>query len=130
MIFVDTNYFLRYLLRDHESQYQEAKQLLLDGASGKVKLTSSTIVFFEVVWVLRSVYQKDKSAHTQVLRKILNLNIEFNDYGVLLDSVNLYAKNNFSLEDCYNITYAIENKVVDFKTFDKKLSRYFNSLIH
>ncbi len=130
MIFVDTNYFLRFLLRDNEGQYQDAKQLLLDGAAGKVKLTSSTVVFFEIVWVLRSVYQKDKSTLTQVLRKLLNLNIEFNDYVVLIDSINLFAKNNLSLEDCYNIEYAIENKAVGFKTFDKKLLRYYNSLIH
>ena len=130
MIFVDTNYFLRFLLRDNEGQYHDANQLLLDGAAGKVKLTSSTVVFFEIVWVLRSVYQKDKSTLTQVLRKLLNLNIEFNDYVVLIDSINLFAKNNLSLEDCYNIEYAIENKAVGFKTFDKKLLRYYNSLIH
>mgnify|MGYP001576873490 CR=1 FL=1 len=129
MIFVDTNYFLRFLLRDNENQYQDAKQLLLDGACGKVKLTSSTVVFFEVAWVLRSVYQKEKQALVLVLLKLLNLNIDFNDYEVLVASINLFAKNNLSLEDCYNITYAVENKVVGFKTFDKKLSKYYNSLV-
>ena len=30
MIFVDTNYFLRYLLQDNQVQYQKAKQLFIE----------------------------------------------------------------------------------------------------
>ena len=123
MIFVDTNYLLRFLLRDNEGQYRESKQLLLDAAAGKVKLTSSTVVFFEIVWVLRSVYLKDKHALEQVLRKVLSLNIEFSDYELLTDSINLFAKNNLSLEDCYNIAFARDNKAVGFKTFDIRLQK-------
>ncbi len=125
MIFVDTNYFLRFLLRDNEGQYQDAKQLLLDGACGKVKLTSSTVVFFEIVWVLRSVYGKDKQALVSILHRLLSLNVEFGQMQELFDSIDLFAQKNLSLEDCYNIVYAKERKAVDFKTFDKKLLNYF-----
>jgi len=40
MTFVDTNYFLRFLLADVESQHQTAKELFRNAALGKVKLRS------------------------------------------------------------------------------------------
>lgn len=35
MIFVDTNYFLRFLLKDNQAQYLQAKELFLSAAQGK-----------------------------------------------------------------------------------------------
>ncbi len=61
MIFVDTNYFLRFFLRDSREQYLIVKQFFLDGASGKIKLFTSLIVLFEVYWVLKSYYGKEKN---------------------------------------------------------------------
>lgn len=130
MIFVDTNYFLRFLLRDSEGQYLEAKELLLEAAAGRVVLLSSTVVFFEVAWVLRFVYKKDKSMLAQTLHKLLNLNIQFGDHKMLLGAVNLFIGSNFSLEDCYNLEFARQYKAANFKTFDKRLSKYFESLVH
>ena len=43
MIFVDTNYFLRFLLKDNKLQHRKAKQLMLDSAQGKLKLFTSII---------------------------------------------------------------------------------------
>lgn len=127
MKFVDTNYFLRFLLRDNEKQHGEAKRLILEAASGKAKLVSSTIVFFEVAWVLRSVYGKDKLALADRLRKLLNINVDFSDNRLLSDALDLFEESNLSLEDCYNIIFARDCKVAEFKTFDKKLSKYYES---
>lgn len=46
MIFVDTNYFLRFILKDNQVQYLKARQLFLDAAKGEIELISSTTVFF------------------------------------------------------------------------------------
>ena len=51
-MFIDTNYFLRFLLNDVEHQHTEVKNLFLDASEGKADLITSTIVFFEVYWVL------------------------------------------------------------------------------
>ena len=95
MIFVDTNYFLRFLLKDNKPQHLEAKQLMLGGATGKLKLFTSTIVFFEIYWVLTSYYGKNKTE--------------------LVDT----------LKDCYNLIYAKSHNAKAFKTFDLKLGRIF-----
>lgn len=129
MIFVDTNYFLRFLLRDIESQYKEAKNLFLQAGRGKVELYSSTVVFFEVFWVLRSTYKKDKQALIDKLSKLLKLNVEFDKHLILVNSVDLFKKSNLTLEDCYNLCLAHEKGFKDFKTFDVKLGNELEKLV-
>ncbi|MBI2196065.1 PIN domain-containing protein [Candidatus Daviesbacteria bacterium] len=127
MIFVDTNYFLRFLLKDIGSQYQEAKNLFLLAGKGEEELISSTVVFFEVFWVLRSTYGKDKQTLVEILDKLLKLNIEFDKHQLLVSSVHLFAEANLSLEDCYNLTFAREQNVKSFRTFDLKLAKEFRT---
>ena len=126
MTFVDTNIFLRFLLNDVSNQYRQAKQLFLDGAGGKIKLISSTIVFFEMYWVLRSYYGKNKASLLATLRKILAMNfVVFEERLVLYDAFVLFEKSAFRLEDCYNLVFAKKREVKAFKTFDVKLTRAF-----
>ena len=117
MTFVDTNYFLRFLLQDIEDQHREAKNLFLLAVESGEKLLSSTVVFFEVFWVLRSTYGKDK--------QILKLNVEFSEHRILVESVKIFKKVNLSLEDCYNLVFARSRQVKSFKTFDKNLLKIF-----
>lgn len=126
MIFVDTNYFLRFLLKDNLKQHHQAKELFLEAARGKVKLTTSTIVFFEIYWVFKSYYEKSKDEISQIFQKVLKMDfIQITDKKILQDCLELFNKTNFSLEDCYNFTFAKANKVQEFKTFDEKLAREF-----
>ena len=52
MIFIDTNYFLRFLLADISSQHNQAKTIFKQAASGKISLFTSAVVIFEIYWVL------------------------------------------------------------------------------
>jgi len=123
-IFVDTNYFLRLLLDDNLDQSTQAKELFLNGARGKIKLFTSSIVFFEIFWVLKSFYKKEKSGLVITLTKILKMNfIELTERDILLKAVELYAEKNLDLEDCYNVVFSIILKADKFMTFDVKLSR-------
>lgn len=126
MTFVDTNYFLRFLLNDNEAQHQKATDLFLEGADGKINLITSTIVFFEIYWVLSSFYEKRKTELVEMLEKILNLNfIILSERQILFDSLSLFKRTNFNLEDCYNLYYAKSENVKNFMTFDQKLSKEF-----
>lgn len=129
MIFVDTNYFLRFLLNDNTSQREEAKKLFDLGAQDRVKLLTSTIVIFEIYWVLSSFYQKNKADLCPLLQNILKLEfITIAERNVLSDAIAIFENSNLSFEDCYNLCYAEENKVKDFKTFDKILLNKFKVL--
>lgn len=127
MIFIDTNYFLRFLLKDINNQHLTAKALFLSASEGKTTLITSTIVFFEIYWVLSSYYGRNKVEVANVLEKVLSLNfIELEEREILFESLSLFKKTNLDLEDCYNIYYAKERGAKSFKTFDKKLMRKFS----
>ena len=127
MIFVDTNYFLRFLLKDINDQHLEARNLFLSASEGKNKLITSTIVFFEIYWVLSSYYEQNKTNVANILEKVLSLNfIELEERELLFKSLSLFKKTNLDLEDCYNVRYAKEKGVRSFKTFDRKLNKEFS----
>lgn len=129
MVFIDTNYFLRFLLHDVDKQYKVAKQLFQNGALGKVKLITSIIVFFEIYWVLLSFYKKRKLELAKILNDILRMTfVELGERELLQKSVEFYAKNNFDLEDAFNLVYAKENKVSSFASFDQKLTKKFSGI--
>lgn len=128
MIFVDTNYFLRFLLKDNTKQHNQAKELFNSGVQGKCKLFSSTIVYFEIYWVLHSFYGKNKKELCAILENILRLEfIDFEEREILFEAVDLFKDSNLSLEDCYNYSYSKHKKATDIKTFDQILHKKFYS---
>ena len=128
MIFIDTNYFLRFLIEDNLEQSQEAQKLFLEGARGNLVLITSTIVIFEIYWVFKTYYQKSKAEIIKILQKVLMMDfIRIDERSLLLRALSLFKKENLSLEDCYNLIYARENKAETFKTFDVKLAKIFSA---
>ena len=126
MIFIDTNYFLRFLLNDISEQHSLVELLFLKASEGKENLLTSTIVFFEIYWVLSSYYEKEKSEIAEILQKILKLTfIELQEREILLNSLILFKETNLDLEDCYNLYFAKSHRVNSFGTFDKKLEKEF-----
>ena len=126
MIFVDTNYFLRYILADIPSQYKVAQKLLQDGASNKIFLFTSTLVFFEIHWVLTSHYKKSKSEVINILNKILSLKfVKIANKEILVEGLKNFENTSLSFEDSYHLAYAVANKATALKTFDKRLQKEF-----
>lgn len=123
-IFVDTNYFIRLIENDVPSQVKIVEKLLLDGANGKVVLYSSTIVLFEIYWVMKKLFNREKGDLQQVLIDVLRLHfVIWNERELLEKSVEMMSSHNFDLEDTYNLMYANENKVEILASFDEKLQK-------
>ena len=128
MIFVDTNYFLRFLLNDVSSQHSLAKVLFQDAAIGKVSLFTSVVVIFEIYWVLVSVYGKKRGQISLVLDNLLDMSfIDFEHHLLLKRSIPLYKNTTLGLVDAFNLLYAKSFGAKDFKTFDLKLAKKFTS---
>lgn len=126
MTFVDTNYFLRFLLADVSSQHKLAKALFQQAAEGKVSLFTSAVVIFEIYWVLLSVYSKSKDQITSTLDDLLDMSfIDFEHHSLLKQAVPIYKNTPLGLVDAFNLLYAQSQNAKDFKTFDIKLSRRF-----
>lgn len=127
--FIDTNYFLRLLLKDDKKQFNIVYKLFQEAVINKVKLHTSVIVFFEIYWVLSSFYKKNKQLCINLLDKILKMDfIQIENRDILKIALELYRLTGISLEDCYNISYSKIISVSEFATFDKKINNIIGNL--
>ena len=129
MIFVDTNYFLRFSVRDVEEQYKIVEELFKKASEGKQRLVSTTLVLFEISWVLLSQYNIDKAKLVSILNGILEMSfVCFSERQMLLDAIKLYGKSSLSLEDCYYLEFCREKKITKIASFDNKLLKAFKDI--
>lgn len=125
MIFVDTNYFLRYLVDDGSPQHLETINFFEFHSKRKNLLTTSVVVFFEIFWTLTSHYQKSKQEAIGILQKLISKMafIKFDSHEILANSLERAARGVISLEDCFHLEWARTKGVKDIASFDKKLTR-------
>jgi len=120
-IFVDTNVFLRFFIRDVESFYHKAMSLFEKAESAQVKLETSDMVIAEIVWVLESYYDFSKPEIREVVDTILETkNLKVANHSRVKEAIDLYSSGKMDFIDAYNIAYM---KAKDFKkvaTFDVK----------
>lgn len=120
-IFVDTNVFLRFFIRDVESFYHKAMSLFEKAESAQVKLETSDMVIAEIIWVLESYYDFSKPEIREVVDTILETkNLKVANHSRVKEAVDLYSSGKMDFIDAYNIAYI---KAKDFKkvaTFDAK----------
>ena len=73
MIVIDTNVLLRLLVRDHAGQLKAAERFVDTHCSGDDPGYVSRIVIAETAWVLKDVYDYDRSQIASAVRGILNV---------------------------------------------------------
>jgi uncharacterized protein len=123
-VFVDTNYFLRFLVRENEQQFQEVYKLLDEGLKGNIELFTDEIVIFEIYWVLKSFYKIKKEECVKLVNRLLELGfVELDKRQVLLEAVEVFSKENIELEDAYHLVCCREKKCIELATFDKGLKK-------
>lgn len=124
MIFVDTNYFLRLILKDVDHQYKIAKPFFEKASKEDTLLTTSTLVFFEIFFILKNTYKKSKAEIIKILRNIINMSFLYlEEKHILINALKLYETSTVELQDCYNVAYCRDKDIEDFKTFDQKLQK-------
>lgn len=91
--FIDSNIFLRTIVKESESQYLACRLVFEAIKKNKIKAVTCNLVLAEVVWVLQSYYHKTREQITEVVRAIINLRgleiIRKQEYRATLD---LYEK--------------------------------------
>ncbi|MBI2325766.1 PIN domain-containing protein [Candidatus Collierbacteria bacterium] len=71
--FIDTNVFLRVLIREDQKMFDQSKTFLEAVKKNKFDAVTSTIVISEIVWTLGSYYRFSKKEVLRSVRGILNL---------------------------------------------------------
>jgi len=123
--FVDTNVFLRVLVRDEEKSYRECISFLQRVKEGRLKAYTSSLILAETHWTLSSFYQFSKEKIIEALRSIVSLrNLKIIDEHNLLTALSFYETNNVKFIDALVASHKLVLKkgavVVSYdKDFDK-----------
>lgn len=122
--FVDTNVFLRFLLKDNQKLYQQAKNYFLQAKEGKISLILLPEIIFEIDYVLRGVYSLPKEERSKILSTLVKSpDLEIKERSLLIETIEKYKKINVDLFDIYLFEKAKELKaeVISFDTDFKKI---------
>ena len=120
IISIDTNILVRLFVQDdNRHQIELVRQLLAD----KSQVYISQIVQIELVWVLESSYQFNKSQVLLVLDKLANHDVFILEKHTQYDhALSLFKTANADFSDYLIYCNSLDNHY-EFWTFDKKLSK-------
>jgi predicted nucleic-acid-binding protein len=118
---VDANVILRYLLRDDESLFQKALEVLEKVRTGEEKVVVLESVLTECVYVLLKIYRVNRSTIAEKLGGLLYYKGVVNlDKQDLIDSINLFGQTHLSFVDCL-LCAKSKNNAMPIVTFDAEL---------
>lgn len=120
---IDANVILRYLLRDDESLFQRASDVLEKARTGEERIIILESVLTECIYVLLKIYKIDRLTIAEKLRGLLYykgiVNLDKED---LTDAIDLFGQTKLSFVDCLLVAKSKNNAIPVF-TFDEELIR-------
>lgn len=117
MKILDENMILRYLINDNIEMADKVEEII---DSNEVLILPEVIA--EVIYVMRSVYKRERSEIVSGLIDFLDMdNVKTNCGNVLYEGIKLYGRVSLDFVDCLLCAY---NTVSGYEicTFDKKLN--------
>lgn len=121
--YIDTNFILRFLLKDVPQQSEEALKYFQEAENKRITIFISFLVFIEVDFALKKFYKIPKKEAIKKMKVLANIDyLDIEKKELLNQSLTLYNKNNIDFVDA--IFYS-EAKLLDYEllTFDKKLKK-------
>lgn len=123
-LLVDTNIFLRSLLNDVPSQAKRANKIISDAKNGRIKLVTSQIILFEVIFSLSKFYKFSKEQVVKAIEHIIGS--EYFNLESRLDFISaleIFRNNNLDFTDCFLVARSMHGNL-GLATFDEKLKKY------
>lgn len=120
-IVIDTNVFIRYLVKDNEEQFQFAKKIFKEIESKKTKAFVSILVINEIIWVLENYYEIKREDYLPKLITLFSLkNFQIIEIAKkkLIEIFEMMLKKNIDFTDIYLLNSFSKEKIV---SFDKDL---------
>jgi predicted nucleic-acid-binding protein len=119
----DTNYILRYLLKDNETLYKKAHDFFDKVKSGGMKAIILESIIAECIYVLTGIYEVPRSEAAAKLIGILQYKgIANADKQELIKALTLFSAHNFDIVDCI-VCAKSKNYDMPMFTFDEKLNK-------
>ena len=115
-VFVDTDVFLRFLLRDSEAPYRRARELFERAEAGTVKLETTVLAFAALAEALE-VYGLGRAETKDVLKAILGTrNLRVQDRELVGEAVELIGRE-FNFRDAYAAAHMKHKGITKVATF-------------
>ena len=123
---LDTNAIIRFLTADKISKYKNLRSFFSSIENGKIGVELKLIVFFQVVFVLKSFYKVPKGDIVEGLLTLLRYKgITIKEKKIVCRALELWRDTNMEIVDCYliaclerdsqNLLYSYDR---DFDTFN------------
>ena len=121
--YVDSNFFLRFILKDNLNQWIVANGYFKEAKLEKVKLVFLTETIIEIEYVLRKVYKLSRRIILKYLLTLLSINnFEITDQELLKDTLLYYVEKNIDFVDII-IFLKARSQNAEVLTFDKDFDK-------
>lgn len=124
IFYIDTNFILRFFLKDHKEHFSVAEDTFLQAKNGIISLVCITEVILEVEYVLRKVYKLPRKKIATVLRSLVDKKyIGFPDKKIIHSTLSLY--NSISQVDLVDIVLFLKacDSNAEVLSFDKDFKK-------
>ena len=123
MRYIDTNVILRFLV-EKDGYTPELVSLFDNIAKGTMQIKCLDMVFFQVIFVLKSFYKVEKNEIINTMRKLLLFKgLKFKDKRLLGRTLDLWEHHSDDVIDCYIVANMEKDKEEEIYTFDKKIDK-------
>lgn len=104
---IDTNVFLRFLLKDNQQQYDQAVDYFTQARESKIEIVVLPQVLFELIYVLNGFYNMSKQEVYDVISKIVKSDyLDVFDRDIWLKVLPTWLEKNIDAVDIYLYYYA------------------------
>ncbi|MFH1713288.1 MAG: PIN domain-containing protein [Candidatus Jacksonbacteria bacterium] len=123
--FLDTNIFLRFLIKENKKTFNDCERLFSLIEQGKIKAVVSSYVMAEIVWVLLSFYKFDKNKIIEALRVFQAAGISIKDQVDFNLTLILFEKYKVKFIDCLIASQkAVQNKKMTIISYDQDFDKF------
>jgi uncharacterized protein len=124
MRFVDTNIFLRFLVNDDPKKADACEALFRKAIAGEEALVTSEMVIAEIIWVLESYYELERSVIRESVEKILNTdNLTCPNSEIIISALSFYVEKKIDYIDAYNAFVMKREGMNAIYSYDKHFDR-------
>lgn len=121
-VFIDTNVWLRFLLKDDKEQFFLSKKIIELAEKGEIRPYISAIVFLEIHYVLSKYYQLTTAKINEIIKHILETrNLVVIDKTDFRKAFTWYKRYKIKLSDC--LIASSVPKRCRLLSWDKELKR-------
>lgn len=120
MKLLDTNFILRFLLKDHPTLSPITKKIF---ESKDEMLLVTDVVVAEITWVLTSFYKLTKEESAKKIYQLLSLNSVYSNKDLLIRTLYFYRNYNINFVDAYLMAFGEIKNLEGIYSFDKGLDK-------